>query len=80
LLHGYLVFSANGIANYNISVAVNNPDLLDPYLIQKVVGIFGNDSHVIDAFSPDLYAAYSTMELKPIFANASEVVFLVNQT
>ncbi|MGA2875531.1 MAG: hypothetical protein ABSE82_08335 [Nitrososphaerales archaeon] len=78
--NGYLVFSANNIANYNILVAVNNPNPLDPYLFQHVVGIFGNDSNVINAFSPDLYSAYSTMELKPIFANATEEVFLVNQT
>ena len=78
--NGYLVFSANNIANYNILVAVSNPNPLDPFLFQQVVGIFGNDSNVINAFSPDLYSAYSTMELKPIFANATEEVFLVNQT
>jgi len=79
--NGYLVFTNNDPANgFNVSVVAHNPDSLNAYLVQKVVGIFGNDSHVVNDFEPDLYAAYSTMELKPIFANATEVMFLVNQT
>ena len=86
--NGFLVFTNNNpnilieypANSFNVSVVAHNPNPLDAYLVQKVVGIFGNDSRVIDAFEPDLYAANSTMELKPIFANATEIVFLVNQT
>ncbi|MCL5068144.1 MAG: hypothetical protein M1368_07320, partial [Thaumarchaeota archaeon] len=82
--NGYLIFKAaeNDLSSaFTVSVVAHNPDPLNQYLIQQVKGIFGNDPQVIDSFEQDLYAAYSsTMVLKPCFANATEEVFLVNQT
>ncbi len=81
--NGYLKFKAenNHSSDFAVSVVAHNPNPLNSYLIQKVEGIFGNDSQVIDSFEQDLYPAYSSiMVLKPYFANSTEEVFLVNQT
>lgn len=72
--NGYLVFS--GSSQDNVTVTSYNPNPLDPYLISKVVSVFGNDSKVISAFTSDLYEASSSFELKPIAPG----VYLVNQT
>ena len=64
----------------NIVVKVTNPNPLDPYLVSKVVKVFGNDSHVIAAFQKDLYAATASMTLVPIQHGDGRWVYLVNQT
>lgn len=46
-----------------MSVTVNNPSPLNPYLFSQVQNVFGNDSTVTDAFKADLYPAYSTTQL-----------------
>ena len=81
--NGYLIFKAenNYSSDFAVYVVAHNPDPLDQYLVQKVEGIFGNDSQVLNSFEQDLYAAYSSpMVLGPCFVNSTEEVFLVNQT
>ena len=75
--NGYLVFKNTN----NASIVAHNPHPLNLYLLQKEEAIFGSNPGVISSFKMDLYPAYnSTMTLKPFFENATEEVFLINQT
>lgn len=77
--NGYLKFIPNN-PNFAVSIVAHNPRPLDPYLISRVISIFGNDSAIIRIFQRDLYPAYSTTFLKPIISNSKEWLFLVNET
>lgn len=53
---------------------------MDPYLISKAEGVFGNDSQAIGDLTLDLYPANATTVLQLIEVSNGLYVFLVNQT
>jgi hypothetical protein len=84
--NGLLTFSAyNGLGEpdpsvTNVTIKVLNPDPLDSHLLSQLRARFGNDTSVERAFRHDLYAANSSMTLKPYLVKQGAWYFLVNQT
>ncbi|HEV2138491.1 MAG TPA: hypothetical protein VGR53_06585 [Nitrososphaerales archaeon] len=64
----------------NVAIKVFNPDPLDPNLMSQLRARFGDDTSVERAFGPDLYAANSSMTLRPYQVNQGAWYFLLNQT
>jgi hypothetical protein len=64
----------------NVTIRVFNPSPLEPYMISILRAHFGSDPSVERAFMHDLYAANSSMTLRPYEEKDGEWYFLVNQT
>jgi hypothetical protein len=64
----------------NITIKVFNPNPLNQFLMSQLTARFGNDPSVERAFKRDLYAANSSMTLRPYQVKNGAWYFLVNQT
>jgi hypothetical protein len=84
--NGILIFRAyNGYGEpdksvVNVTIRVFNPSPLNPYLISELRARFGSDPSVERAFMHDLYAANSSMTLRPYQEENGAWYFLLNQT
>jgi hypothetical protein len=84
--NGILIFRAyNGYGQpdksvVNVTVRAFNPSPLDPYLVSELRACFGSDPSVERAFIHDLYAADSSMTLRPYQEKNGAWYFLLNQT
>ncbi|HEV2138034.1 MAG TPA: hypothetical protein VGR53_04275 [Nitrososphaerales archaeon] len=84
--NGLLIFRTyNGLGRpdpsvSNVTIRVFNPSPLNQFLLSQFKARFGSDPSVERAFKRDLYAANSSMILRPYQEKNGEWYFLVNQT
>ncbi len=64
----------------NVTIRVFNPSPLNPFLLSQLKARFGSDASVQRAFERDLYAANSSMTLRPFQVKGGHWYFLINQT
>ena len=64
----------------NVTIRVFNPSPLDPFLLSELRARFGSDPSVQRTFVHDLYAANSSMILRPYQEANGAWYFLLNQT